>query len=478
MDVIYSYLTPTRIGQPAADKRAVNNVQTTPSRSRWQLLKAFLAWKLLLLAIACASPGPGYDTSTDIFLASSNGALFHKLAQHFATRLTRWDALYFVSASQHGKLFEQEWAFSWAQSQLSALLARVIPQLSPILAHASSGIAISHMSHLLSVLVLYQFAVELLPGAVDTRKKLALKAACLHIVSPASLFLAAPYSEATFALFNFTGMLCYVYATQTFRATSTSRSVFWTLAAGVSFGLSCLFRSNGLLSGLIFAWDAASMLHTPPQSSQDVRCLLSTMFAGVSTGLGFLAPQVVAYFEYCTAGHTRPWCDWTVPSIYSWVQSEYWNVGFLKYWTVSNLPLFLLAAPMLVVLIGTAVSALGYQATSKDDTAKGSNRGPKDETSSEGAAYQACVRRFALPQLVLALLALFNFHVQIITRLSSGYPVWYLMVAVAIDQKAGATQLVATGWPADLKTAQYVVRGMIMYALIQGGLFASFLPPA
>lgn len=124
MDVIYSYLTPTRIGQPAADKRAVNNVQTTPSRSRWQLLKAFLAWKLLLLAIACASPGPGYDTSTDIFLASSNGALFHKLAQHFATRLTRWDALYFVSASQHGKLFEQEWAFSWAQSQLSALLAR------------------------------------------------------------------------------------------------------------------------------------------------------------------------------------------------------------------------------------------------------------------------------------------------------------------------------------------------------------------
>ena len=70
----------------------------------------------------------------------------------------------------------------------------------------------------------------------------------------------------------------------------------------------------------------------------------------------------------------------------------------------------------------------------------------------------------ALPQLVLAILALTSYHVQIITRISSGYPLWYIWLAAK-----------ATDEP---KRVAIVIRWMVIYALVQAGLYASFLPPA
>jgi Gpi18-like mannosyltransferase len=39
-----------------------------------------------------------------------------------------------------------------------------------------------------------------------------------------------------------------------------------------------------------------------------------------------------------------PFCDWDYPVIYSYVQTL-WNNGFLKYWQLKKIPLFVLAAP-------------------------------------------------------------------------------------------------------------------------------------
>ena len=70
----------------------------------------------------------------------------------------------------------------------------------------------------------------------------------------------------------------------------------------------------------------------------------------------------------------------------------------------------------------------------------------------------------ALPQLLLAILAFTSYHVQIITRISSGYPLWCIWLASK-----------ATDEP---KRVTVVIRWMIIYALVQAGLYASFLPPA
>ena len=86
---------------------------------------------------------------------------------------------------------------------------------------------------------------------------------------------------------------------------------------------------------------------------------------------------------------------------------------------------------------------------------------------------QAIVLRLALPQIILATLALTSYHVQIITRLSSGYPVWYWWLASLILENR-ETSLMGREW----STACIISKWMVIYAIVQGGLFASFLPPA
>lgn len=76
------------------------------------------------------------------------------------------------------------------------------------------------------------------------------------------------------------------------------------------------------------------------------------------------------------------------------------------------------------------------------------------------------MRVLAASQTVLAVLAVTNYHVQIISRISSAYPLWYWWIAKCLINKE------------QRATGKMITTFMVMYAGIQGGLFASFLPPA
>ena len=83
------------------------------------------------------------------------------------------------------------------------------------------------------------------------------------------------------------------------------------------------------------------------------------------------------------------------------------------------------------------------------------------------------VPELALPQLVLAIAAFTSFHVQIVNRIASGYPTWYSMVATWL-----VTEQLTSSGAKHQRPNQWIIRGMIIYALVQGMLFANFLPPA
>lgn len=88
--------------------------------------------------------------------------------------------------------------------------------------------------------------------------------------------------------------------------------------------------------------------------------------------------------------------------------------------------------------------------------------------TSTGTGTSTSVPELALPQLVLALAAATSFHVQIINRVASGYPAWYATVADWVLERGGGGGV----------RGKWTVRAMVMYALVQGVLFAGFLPPA
>jgi phosphatidylinositol glycan class V len=92
------------------------------------------------------------------------------------------------------------------------------------------------------------------------------------------------------------------------------------------------------------------------------------------------------------------------------------------------------------------------------------NKGARSSATANNLA--ALLRSMALAQLILTALAITTYHIQIITRISSGYPLWYWWLASVLSHNKTAN------------IGKNVVVFMVMYASVQGALFASFLPPA
>nr|POE47109.1 gpi mannosyltransferase 2 [Quercus suber] len=513
MDVLSTYFSPSsRVGGPAVakGKAARQRLPASPQR----LVPLFFVWKLILLVCVALSPGSGYDTSSRIFLDAGSSSAANRVhhswlvsgIEHLVLRLTRWDAIYFTSAASHGKIYEQEWAFSFVLSRFTSWIATVLfwPfSISSLVKSALAGILISNLSHLLAVLVLYRLIYEVVPASPIRKRLLAFTTAGLHIISPAGVFLCAPYGESTFALFNFLGMLSYVFAAQARFSDAQHAKVprharmqeaSWTVTAGLCFAIASTIRGNGLLSGIMFAWDVVARIPMLPKIVRSVDEMLRiapTLLAGALLALGFAFPQIVAYLEYCTTTVPRPWCSAFPPSIYSFVQSHYWNVGFLRYWTFSNLPLFALAMPLGCVMLDSAMSAL-LNLQTMTLTARGqpnptntskTTREQLNPSIAEDKVFRHVLPRFAAPQLVLVVLAATSFHVQILNRISSGYPLWYFGLAVAICN-AGSTlredsRILSKYVRLPFKvTPEILLRSMVGYAMVQGGLYAAFLPPA
>ena len=120
---------------------------------------------------------------------------------------------------------------------------------------------------------------------------------------------------------------------------------------------------------------------------------------------------------------------------------------------------------MIAIMIASAVWALKGEPTTHCTSLEEHAEVDKHSTKKSGELLELkhLLRNMAVSQLLLTLITVTNAHVQIITRISSAYPVslWYVGSLAASSRKI-----------------QFFVRFMIIYAIVQGGLFSSFLPPA
>lgn len=188
------------------------------------------------------------------------------------------------------------------------------------------GVLLAHTSHLLSVLVIHRLTLRLFPS-----RSFALATALLHVISPAGIFLSAPFAESSCALLTFLGVSLF---TKSFGFEASNRTFghdLFILIAGVVFGIATTFRSNALLNGLLLLEEAFRALISLGDGFHItvIRRLIITGLGGICVGIGFLIPQYLAYQEYCGGAYVegaRIWCTNTIPSIYTFVQSHYWYV--------------------------------------------------------------------------------------------------------------------------------------------------------
>ena len=190
---------------------------------------------------------------------------------------------------------------------------------------------LSHVTHFLTVLLLYALSRRISGSHIASSKATSIIAAALHIISPAGAFLSAPYSESFFSTLNFLGFYLYLDG----RITGGYQGDIETIVAGVSFGCASVIRSNGILGGLPFLYDAVlQALHLLRNglSPEEVRKLLALCTGGMLVALGAILPQYEAYQRFCVdviESDRRPWCEYTLPSIYGMVQQHYWFVQSL-----------------------------------------------------------------------------------------------------------------------------------------------------
>ncbi|KAF1984174.1 glycosyltransferase family 76 protein [Aulographum hederae CBS 113979] len=474
----------------------------TLNRPVQTLILLFIAWKTCLLLVVSLSPGPGYDSSTDLLFGQFPST---SRADQLLSKLVRWDAVYFTNIAERGYQYEQEWAFGWGWTKSISGVAQLLPSsISALSRKIIAGTLLATLSHFLSVFVLYHLILSIFqptcrPAA--SHEALAFTTAALHVCSPAGVFMLAPYGEASTSLLSFVGLLLYTRgAWHDMNGAAVGFGYLWlTIAAGISFGLATTIRSNGILYGIPFLWDFLAIFSRPRDlfTASAIFRLTVLGISGLAVAVGFVLPQWTAYTQYCyTDSDVRPWCTKLPPSIYTFVQEHYWNVGFLHYWTLSNIPLFLLASPILILLISTSTSIL-FPRLSLFSSSPASSPSAPTPPAPPSPSHRILLR-LALPQLILAILVLTSFHVQIINRICSAYPVWYLAVAARVvfsgngiagesadrDELQGSQngKVVKRDSSANgtykRKMAEWIFRGSVIYAFVQAGLYASFLPPA
>ncbi|KAM4872735.1 GPI mannosyltransferase 2 isoform 2-T2 [Thomomys bottae] len=398
-----------------------------------------------------------------------------KLVEGLLGGLSRWDAEHFLFIAEHGYLYEHNFAFFpgfpvalLVGSELLRPLRGLLSQRSCLL------IAVALLNSLFSVLA----AVTLydLGCLVLHCPRQAFYSALLFCLTPANVFLAAGYSEALFALLTFCAM------GQLERGRGWASGLLFTLASGV--------RANGLVNvGFLLhsqcrGFFSSFMVLSPTR--QLVKLMASVCLSVLALSLPFALFQYYAYTQFClpgsprsipeplvqlavdkgyrtTEGNLPPWCSWDLPLIYSYIQDVYWNVGFLRYFELKQVPNFLLAAPM-AILVASAIWT--YVTTHPWLCLTLGLQRSRDKTPHPG---------FLSPQVFVylvhaAVLLLFGglcMHVQVLTRfLGSSTPVVYWFAAHLLQDKEPLLRSLETA-PAkpsseDCPPGQRVPRNSIM----------------
>ena len=415
---------------------------------------------LILLLLFLSSYLPLFDSSPWVVLDKS-------VTSWTTSSLLRWD-IFHLGPVAGERMYEHQWAFFPGAPTFTKLLGRITTNDDwATLLQGGILLAIARDS----TLVLYDLSYHHLKST-----SLSFLSATLSLLpsSPATLRY-APYAEPFFTWASYRGdvpsRLSFTRA-QRFPGMAACAESRWALAS-VYFCLAGAFRSNGvLLSGFIH-W---GMLVEPFIKERTVShlfsitylyvCLLSLKLAinrvPYALALTLLTFSPMIYHQY--SGYQvfcqetdipAPWCSNSPPSIYTYVQSKYWNVGFLQYWTPQQLPNFLLAAPVLVLL--SYYSTQSVRSFANSLTYKVHPRGLSPFESQSLAPHG--IHAFIFTSIIV-----FASHTQIILRFAASLPFTYWSAARLLVEHP--------------RLGKWWVGWSVVWGAVSLVLWSTFLPPA
>ncbi|CAG6015777.1 unnamed protein product [Menidia menidia] len=368
--------------------------------------------------------------------------------------LSHWDAEHFLFIAERGYLYEHNFAFF-------PLFPVILRGLAETLLWPLSG-WLSVRGRLLvavalgnsALFLLSVVALHALSRIVLQDRRLALLSSLLYCFTPANVFMTAGYSESLFAALTFGGLFLLEKG--------------FTVRACLAFSIATAARSNGLVNiGFLLylpSLHAITQIRVYRTTTTGhskvlhylwaiVSLLLTSLLGTAVIALPFCAFQYYGYRTFCTPstsleqvhpalmslaerkGYRVPdengppplWCMKPLPLLYSHIQDVYWDVGFLRYFELKQIPNFLLALPMATLGI---MAAYAYFQTNPELCLRlglwesGANKGLDKPMP---GFFNPRVFVYVVHAAVLLVFGTLCMHVQVLTRFmasSSPVPFW------------------------------------------------------
>lgn len=429
-----------------------------------------------------------YDSSSFIqeseFQSTWGDVLFGKVFGGFA----KWDAVYFLKIANEGYKYEQFMAFfplyPWTLRTLAWMFEPVAKFL---ISKRNALLLLGWISNTvwftLGAVALYKLTLRLFG-----RRKVALVSALLFCINPASVFMSSLYTESLFSFLQFTAL--YYLENEIL------------ISAVLLFSLGSATRSNGIIScGFVahcIAKKILSCTSLPQQVSYEfivgkffsvlIAFLKMLLFNGIVVA-PFILFQLYGYKLYCsdTSLAKLAWCNKWLPFPYSHIQSTYWDVGFLRYFEVKQIPNFLLASPMIVLCLCAILTYCCDQRNhnSIKTLALLAGKHKQDDFASRRSIHQSEKRDtdfYHSPSVLvyvvhLAFMTFFGFtsmHVQVITRfIASASPLiyWYSAHVIIRETAESSYRNLKRKWKSRL-----ILGYFLLYFFIGTALHCNFYP--
>ena len=370
----------------------------------------------------------------------------------------RWDAKYFLHIAQHGYTYENTLAFFPLFPLLVRYLAfSLLWPLTFVMGISSvlllSAVLINFVCFVVSAKVLFQ-----LSKIMYQNERFAYCATQLYCLNPASIFFSAAYSESLFALLTFLALLYY------------EKKIMFV--AAILFFLAGFVRANGTVNCGFFIFSFIHVVFTRYMLMKQTSsvCRVLTTVARIALAYAFyilicLVPFIIfqwySFYLFCSTNHVyneiphqimdygfaqnykvvhvdKPvWCNDSMPMPYNYVQSNHWNVGFLKYYQWKQIPNFILALPMTALCSFAILTyfrkfplfclSLGFCCHNFDkkikQRKKNEYRSEKVNTRNCHSFYDPVTYVYVVQMAFLLLFGLLIMHVQVRNR-------FYILVAI------------------------------------------------
>uniref|UniRef100_A0A915ID70 GPI mannosyltransferase 2 n=1 Tax=Romanomermis culicivorax TaxID=13658 RepID=A0A915ID70_ROMCU len=278
------------------------------------------------------------DHYADAFRFSTDGediSDVDKVVRFLFDGFSRWDSQHYFHIASYGYNLERHIAFLPLYPLFLHFGAKFLQLTTFGFLNFYScllivGFAVSNLAFCFSNYVLFNYTLKKFND-----KKLAIVTIYLFAFNPAFIFFHTVYTESCYFLFTIIGM-----------SVLDSGNNY----ANLNFSLSSVIRSNGLLN---FGYSAYEIL------AKIRRRRLFETFSAIFSILLFMSPffifQRYLFEIFCSSKPYLDICRNFDPFQYNAVQKKYWDVGFLSYYRLKNIPRFLISSPIVFLSFKSCV---------------------------------------------------------------------------------------------------------------------------